>query len=129
MDKHVTISVEDAFKNLLEYAVQFDPIKLLTQLTLTHLRVPADDFIGEEHDAHGWAVRIEFLAGALLVREFPSKCDGNVSGQTLQRIEELLDDYYSAVKSRLLSHEASSAGSMHETVFEISTELRIVGPW
>ncbi len=116
MGNNATISVEEAFKNLLEYVAQFDPIKLLTQLTLTYLRVPADDFIGEDHDVHRWAVRIEFLAGALLVREFPSGCDRNVTGQTLERIEELLDAYYSALMHQLLLPERSSIGSEHEHV-------------
>ena len=38
MDDKATISVEDAFKELLEYVEKFDPIKLLSQLSLTHLR-------------------------------------------------------------------------------------------
>ena len=49
MDDKATISVEDAFKELLEYVERFDPIKLLSQLALTHLSVPADAFIGENH--------------------------------------------------------------------------------
>ena len=36
------ISVEAAFKALTEYVDRFDPLKLLSQLSLTHLSVPDD---------------------------------------------------------------------------------------
>ena len=57
------ISVEAAFKALTEYVDRFDPLKLLSQLSLTHLSVPDDKFIGEGHDVNRWMVWIEFLAG------------------------------------------------------------------
>ena len=49
------ISVEAAFKALTEYVDRFDPLKLLSQLSLTHLSVPGTDdkFIGEGHAAAG----------------------------------------------------------------------------
>ena len=84
------ISVEAAFKALTEYVARFDPLKLLSQLSLTHLSVPDDKFIGEGHDANRWMVWIEFLAGRLLTHEFPVECETDVTGQTMERIEELL---------------------------------------
>ena len=116
IDDKATISVEDAFKELLEYVEKFDPIKLLSQLSLTHLSVPADAFIGEDHDTARWQVRIEFLAGALLVRGFPSDCDPEVTGETLMRVEQLLDSYYAALMRGRLSPINSSSNPEPDSI-------------
>ncbi len=110
MDDKATISVEDAFEELLEYVERFDPIKLLSQLSLTHLFVPGDAFIDETHDTRRWPVRIKFLAGLLLTRKFPSNCDPEVTGQTLERVEELVDSYYTALmcEGRLFPDKSGS---------------------
>ena len=118
MDDKATISVEDAFKELLEYVEKFDPIKLLSQLSLTHLSVPAGTYIDEDHnDIAKMIVYIEFLAGALLTREFPSDYDPEVTGQTLMRVKELCDSYYCATLMRgRVSPDNSGADSGPDSI-------------
>ncbi len=117
MDDKATISVEDAFKELLEYVEKFDPIKLLSQLSLTHLSVPAGTYIDEDHnDIAKMRVYIEFLAGALLTREFPSDYDPEVTGQTLMRVKELCDSYYATLMRGRVSPDKSSADSGPDSI-------------
>ena len=93
MNQQRPLSVADAFENLLTFAVKFDPIKLLTQLSLTHQRAPQGRFAGADNELAKWSVRIEFLAGLLLTRRFPSKCLTHIDGQTIKQIEDLFDEY------------------------------------
>ena len=119
MDDKATISVEDAFKELLEYVEKFDPIKLLSQLSLTHLSVPAGTYIDEDHnDIAKMRVYIEFLAGALLTREFPSDYDPEVTGQTLMRVKELCDSYYDTLMRGRVSPDDSGADSGPDSILE-----------
>ena len=110
------ISVEAAFKALTEYVDRFDPLKLLSQLSLTHLSVPDDKFIGEGHDVNRWMVWIEFLAGRLVTHEFPVECETNATGQTMERIEELLDIYFTALTRGSISEASDSTVSKADKV-------------
>ena len=55
--------VETSFADLVALANQLEPIKLLSQLTLTFLTVPEEQFIEESSDIFKWERWIEFLAG------------------------------------------------------------------
>jgi len=70
--------IETNFSNLIEMAKQLDPLKLLSQLTLTFLFVPEDQCTEESSDTFKWARRIEFLAGHLLTQEYPKNAKNNV---------------------------------------------------
>ncbi len=115
MNDKAKTPMEKAFNELLEYVGEFDPIKLLTQLLLTHMFVPEDTFVREDHDPSKWIPWIEFLAGVLLVREYPSNPDSEVTAQTLERVGELLDAYY-ACASLTCFPNPSSPGSKPDQV-------------
>ena len=100
--------MERAFRKLLEYAGKFDPVKLLSQLIFTHLVVPEDTSISEDYDPSRWIPRIEFLAGALLTREFPSDCDSGVTAQALKHVTELLDAYCRCVERTCFPNPSGS---------------------
>lgn len=89
--------IETNFSNLTELAAKLDPIKLLSQLTLTFLFVPEDQFVEESSDTVKWARWIEFLAGYLLAHEYPKNTKNNVDGADLEKIEKLLDEYFRSV--------------------------------
>ena len=118
MDRQKPSPVSTAFEKLVSFVVRFDPIKLLTQLWLTHLRAPQDQFVGADNELAKWSVRIEFLAGLLLAREFPSKCNTHVDGQTMQQIEDLFDQYDHAVDLGLISSNTDQVSNTQHSILK-----------
>lgn len=89
--------IKTNFSNLVELVKQLDPIKLLSQLTLTFLFVTEDKFIEENSDTVKWARWIEFLAGYILANEYPQNTKSNVDGGDLEKIEKLIDEYFRSI--------------------------------
>ena len=118
MDRQNSTPVATAFEKLLSFAIGFDPIKLLTQLWLTHLRAPEDQFVGADNELAKWSVRIEFLAGLLLTRRFPSKCNPHVDGQTMQQIEDLFGEYDRAVDLGLISSRTNQISNSQHSILK-----------
>jgi hypothetical protein len=63
--------VKANFTNLVALLNKLDPLKLISQLTLTFLTTPEGQFSDETSDIHKWARWIEFLAGDLLTHDYP----------------------------------------------------------
>jgi hypothetical protein len=103
-----------AFEELEAFVAAYDPISLLSQLTLTFLFVPEDEFQGEASDVVAWQRRIEFLAGYLLVRPYPSGRTAIVDGEVLARVEELADQYFAAITQQILAEGAKAAETSEE---------------
>jgi hypothetical protein len=103
-----------AFEELEAFVATYDPISLLSQLTLTFLFVPEDEFQGEASDVDTWQRRIEFLAGYLLVRPYPSGRTGIVDGQVLARAQKLADQYFATITQQLLAEGAKAAETSEE---------------
>src|ERR1035437_4567426 len=97
---------QQAFDELQEFVSAYDPISLLSQLTLTFLFVREEEYQGEASDVVTWQRWIEFLAAILLVRPYPSEQTKTVDGVALERVEKLLEQYFTAV-SRQLVFEAT----------------------
>ena len=89
--------VKANFANLSKYLEEVDPIKLLSQLTLTFLSVPEDKFIEESSDTLKWARWIEFLSGYVVSHAYPKNARNDVDGKDLEKIEKLLDEYFRSV--------------------------------
>ena len=86
---------EQAFRELEAALTGHDPLDLLTQLSLTYLFVPENEFQGEAADTHRRARGIEFLTGLLLTRPYPAGCEPSVTGRTVER-------YFHAVRLQLM---------------------------
>ncbi len=71
MNQKACSDIETRYAELIALLNRLDPIKLLSQLTLTFLTVPEDQFNDESSDIHQWARWIEFLAGYLLTHDYP----------------------------------------------------------
>ncbi len=67
-----------------------EPLGLLTQLTMTFQFHPEGEFQGEASDTARWQRYIEFLAGYLLVRPYPTNPGSPTDGTTLEQIEKLI---------------------------------------
>ncbi len=94
--------VRQAFDELQAFVANYDPISLLSQLTLTFLFVPEDKFQSEASEVVIWQRRIEFLTAFLLVRAYPPESALTVDGEVLEELEELLERYFVAVDRQLL---------------------------
>lgn len=105
--------IETKFSNLIELIKQFDPVKVLSQLTLTYLFAPEDQIFDESSDTIKWPRYIEFLAGYFLIHEYPKNVKGNVNGGDLEQIEKLLDEYFDGI-SVFLSTSVSANKSDKE---------------
>ena len=96
-DSGPTKSVEAAFSDLVEHVVELDPIKLLCNLSLTHLSQDANTFLDEGHEVNRWVVRIELVAGILLARPYPSNPKPEVTSADIGRLHQLIEIYESSL--------------------------------
>ncbi len=100
--------IKNNFANLSQYLKQVDPIKLLSQLVLTFLFVPENEFVEEGSDALKWARWIEFLAGYIVSREYPKKVRGDIDGRDLEKTERLLDEYFRSASTFLVTSNTAN---------------------
>ncbi len=117
------IEIENNFSSLTEFVKQLDPIKLLSQLTLTFLFVPEDKFIEESSDTFKWARWIEFLAGYIVSRVYPQNARSDIDGRDLEKIEKLLDEYFRSV-SVFLTTSRISNGTPDKTDKEVESVVQ-----
>jgi hypothetical protein len=95
--------VEANLANLVALLNQLDPIKLISQLTLTFLTVPAGQFNDESSDIHDWARWIEFLTGYLLAHNYPQNVKTEIDGEDLKNVDDLLTKYFNSISLLLIS--------------------------
>lgn len=100
--------IEQSFRDIEQFATAYDPISLLSQLTLTFLFVPEDQFQPESSDVFQWQRRIEFLASFLLVRNYPFDQKASVDGAVIEKVEKLLQSYFAAIDRQMLTEITES---------------------
>ena len=100
--------VQRNFSRLAKTVHKLNPVKLLSQLTLTFLLVPKNEFVEESSDTAKWARYIEFLAGYLLSKEHPQNAKMNVDGKDIERVEKLLEKYIQSIATYLTTSPLSS---------------------
>lgn len=99
--------VEANFANLITLLNQLDPIKLISQLTLTYLTVPEGQFNDESADIHVWARWIEFLTGYLLAHNYPRNVKTEIDGEDLKNVDDLITKYFDSISLSLISERPS----------------------
>src|SRR5579875_1341933 len=99
--------VQRNFSRLATTVHKLDPIKLLSQLTVTFLIVPVNEFVDESSDTAQWARYVEFLAGYLLSMKYPQRAKMNVDGKDIERVEKQLDKYFQSIATYLSTSTAS----------------------
>ena len=100
-NKKANAEVEANFANLITLLKQLDPIKLVSQLSLTFLTTPEDQFNDETSDIHKWARWIEFLTGYLLIHSYPQGARKEIDGNDLETVEDLLTKYFDSISQYL----------------------------
>lgn len=100
--------VQRNFSRLAKTVHKLDPLKLLSQLTLTFLLVPTNEFVDESSDTVKWARYIEFLAGFLLSNKYPQNKKMDVDGRDIERVEKLLEKYLQSISTYLSTSSPSS---------------------
>lgn len=103
---------ERTFRDFEQFVTAYDPISLLSQLTLTFLFVPEDQFQAESSDVFQWQRRIEFVAAYVLARPHPSQ-GAQPDGETLGQVEKLVDRYFNALQLEMLFSD-NSTGSLEK---------------
>lgn len=96
------------FNELSNFIEKLDPVKLITQLRLTHLFYPGGEYKPEHDDIHKWSRWIEFLSGLLLTRQYHENAHKFVDGRTLSKLEKLLERYFKAINIYLISEASDS---------------------
>jgi hypothetical protein len=102
--------VQRNFSRLTKTVQKLDPIKLLSQLTLTFLITPVNEFIDESSGIGKWERYIEFLAGYLLANMYPQKAKKRVDGRDIERVEKQIEKYIQSI-AMYLSTASSSDNS------------------
>jgi hypothetical protein len=106
-NKKAYSEIEANFANLVALLNQLDSIKLISQLTLTFLTVPEDQFNDESSDIHRWARWIEFLTGYLLTHNYPQDARKEIDGGDLKNVEDLLSKYFDSISLYLISERTN----------------------
>jgi hypothetical protein len=86
---------ETAFEEFKTYVQKFDPIELLSQLTMTFL-FTREGFQGERTDTHRWVRWIEFTAGYLAAIPIHSELYGTFNGAHIEEFERLILQYFNS---------------------------------
>ncbi len=95
--------IETSFKELIETLSKYDPIKLLSQIHLTYLLVPENEFHGEDSEQEEWLRKSEFLAGLYLSQDYPIAPKSLVDGGDLEIVEKALERYLKSITTDLLT--------------------------
>lgn len=103
INKKNTKKIEASFNDLKNILSKYDPIKLLSQIHLTYLLVPENEFRGEDSKQEEWLRKAEFLSGLYLSRKYPSKTKSLVDGRDLEIVEKALDRYLRSITTDLLT--------------------------
>src|SRR5258708_6054121 len=107
INKRAYAEVQRDFSRLARTVDKLDPIKLLSQLTLTFLLVPVNEFLDESSNTAKWARYIEFLAGYLLSKKYPQKTKMNVDGKDIEHVEKQLEKYIQSIATYLTTSPPS----------------------
>src|SRR5260370_9678791 len=97
-----------AFEALKAFVAQFDPIDLLSQLTLTFLFTHETAFIGEASPVRLWARWIEFTAGYLATRPIGDARYATFNGASVNSFENLIKQYFNSLPLHLLTDRPAS---------------------
>jgi hypothetical protein len=100
--------VETNFVNLVALLNQLDPLKLISQFTLTYLTVPEGQFNDESADIHKWARWAEFLIGYLLAHDYPKNVKTDIDGEDLKHVDDLLKKYFDSITLYLITDRPNS---------------------
>ena len=96
-----------AFEAFKSFVAQFDPIDLLSQLTLTFLFAP-ETFIGEASPVRLWARWIEFTAGYLATRPIGDERYAAFNGASIDSFEMVVKQYFDSLPIHLLTDQPAS---------------------
>jgi hypothetical protein len=117
MNQKAHSDAEAYFRELTKLVGALDPVKLLSQLTLTFGTVPEDQFNDESSDVHEWARWLGFVSGYLLTRPYPANARKEVDGRDIKGIEDLLKQYFISISQSLISDAPKSeTGEVDEVV-------------
>lgn len=94
MREEAVENIPRLYKDIIDFVTELDPNKLLTQLTLTHLFLPEDQYLERENEMRKWERWIEFLTGLLICKPYPSKPRLEINGEHISKIENLLKTYF-----------------------------------
>jgi hypothetical protein len=93
---------EDAYSAFRDFVSQFDPIELLSQLTLTFL-FTQKEFVGEATDERCWARLIEFSAGYLVTLPRSQHPMRTFDGSCIEEFESLVKRYFDSFMGTFLT--------------------------
>ena len=99
--------VQRNFSLLASTVHKLDPIKLLSQLSLTYLIVSVNEFVDESSDMFKRARYIEFLAGYLLSNKYTQNTRMDVDGRDIKNVENLLEEYFQSISIYLVTSPTS----------------------
>ena len=115
------VSLEEAYADLVEHLLQFDPLELLCNVTLRYLRQDASKFIGDADESNRWVVRVELIAGILLTRPCPGNATPKVTSPVIEQLHHLIERYESVLLTST-SEENPSGSDLSD-----STESALLG--
>lgn len=123
------VSIEEAYADLVEHLLQFDPLELLCNVTLRYLRQDASKFIGEADESNRWVVRVELIAGILLTRPCPSNATPKVASPVIEQLHHLIERYESVLLASTSEEKPSGSDPSHSTGSGLLGTVRNYSYW
>ncbi|MBZ5705101.1 MAG: hypothetical protein LAN63_07080 [Acidobacteriia bacterium] len=102
-----TPSPASALEALKNFVAQFDPVDLLSQLTLTFLFTQETTPIGESSPVRLWARWIEFIAGYLATRPIGDEQYARFHGSSIETLEALVKEYFNSLLRQFLAERSA----------------------
>jgi len=100
---------EKDFLEFTSYITKLDPIKLLSQLTLTFLFLPENGPTNNREYMEKWLRYIEFISAFLLSREYPKQPKLFMDGRDIDKIEKLLDSYFKNISLEIITSASNDS--------------------
>ncbi len=115
---------EKDFLEFTSYITKLDPIKLLSQLTLTFLFVSENELADNCQEREKWLRYIEFISGILLSKEYPKQPKLFMDGSDIDKIEKLLDSYVKNISLEVITSAPADSRDKDFKIVADTVKLR-----
>ena len=99
------LKVNEYFAELIDFLEKYDSVKLITQLTLTYLFHPVNEYKTDSDEIHKWSRWIEFVSGYYLSKSYNPDAEKFIDGQVIDKLENYLENYFKSVNFNIFSDE------------------------
>lgn len=99
---NIDAKIKESFFELTNFLEKYDPVKLVTQLTLTFLFIPEDKHANVSSESEKWGCWIEFVVGFYMKKIPPTSSITHIDGAVITSLQQKLEAYFLNISTSLL---------------------------